>query len=142
MVDTGILPNNMRFLSPECYTTFWRITIYSDTLHWGDITSSVNPLLIWTLLPNLTFYLIMWGFPLKICNGCSMPTEDAYSSGHLVLPHIGTCRCSNQCQDQCLLNLSCFRMFEFRISLGNYVLPLTSQFNFTYRYIDDVLSIN
>ena len=24
-----------------------------------------------------------------------MPTEDAYSSGHLVLSHFGTCRCSN-----------------------------------------------
>ena len=24
-----------------------------------------------------------------ICNGCGMPTEDAYSSGHLVLSHLG-----------------------------------------------------
>ena len=24
-----------------------------------------------------------------------MPTEDAYSSGHLVLSHFGTCMCSN-----------------------------------------------
>ena len=24
-----------------------------------------------------------------------MPTEDAYSSGHLVLSHFGACRCSN-----------------------------------------------
>ena len=29
------------------------------------------------------------------CNGCGMPTEDAYSSGHLVLSHFGTCKCSN-----------------------------------------------
>ena len=28
------------------------------------------------------------------CNGCGMPTEDAYSSGHLVLSHFGTCMCS------------------------------------------------
>ena len=34
MVGTGILPNNMRFPSPESYTIFWRITIYSDTLNW------------------------------------------------------------------------------------------------------------
>ena len=33
MVGTGILPNNMR-PSSECYTTFWMMTIYSDTLHW------------------------------------------------------------------------------------------------------------
>ena len=31
----------------------------------------------------------------NICNGCGMPTEDAYSSGHLVLSHFGTCMCSN-----------------------------------------------
>ena len=54
------------------------------------------PLLIWTLLPNLTFYLIVQGFHRTyICNGCGMPTEDAYSSGHLVLSHFGTCMCSN-----------------------------------------------
>ena len=34
MVGTGILPNNMRSPSPECYTTFWMMTTYSDTLHW------------------------------------------------------------------------------------------------------------
>ena len=33
--------------------------------------------------------------PNNICNGCGMPTEDAYSSGHLVLSHFGTCMCSN-----------------------------------------------
>ena len=27
----GDLTNNFRFPSPECYTTFWRTTIYSDT---------------------------------------------------------------------------------------------------------------
>ena len=34
MVGTGILPSKMRSPSPECYTTFWMITTYSDTLHW------------------------------------------------------------------------------------------------------------
>ena len=28
-------------------------------------------------------------FPWNICNGCGMPTEEAYSSGHLVLSHWG-----------------------------------------------------
>ena len=28
-------------------------------------------------------------FPWNICNGCGMPTEDAYSSGHLVLSLLG-----------------------------------------------------
>ena len=49
MVGMGILPKNMRFPSPECYTTFWRMTIYSDTLCWWDITPIFDPWLIWTL---------------------------------------------------------------------------------------------
>ena len=28
------------------------------------------------------------------CNGCGMPTDDAYSTGHLVLSLFGTCMCS------------------------------------------------
>ena len=39
-------------------------------------------------------FLKYW-FPKSICNGCGMPTGDAYSSGHLVLSHFGTCECSN-----------------------------------------------
>ena len=34
-------------------------------------------------------------FPKSICNRCGMRTGDAYSSGHLVLSHFGTCECSN-----------------------------------------------
>ena len=85
----GILTNNIRSPSPECYTKFWRITIYSDTLHWTDISPIFDTLLILTLLPNCV------RFPWYICNGCGMPTEDAYSTGHLVLSHFGTCMCSN-----------------------------------------------
>ena len=53
----GDLNKQYEVPSPECYTT-----IYSDTLHWSDITPIFEPSLIWTLLPNLTFYLIVWGF--------------------------------------------------------------------------------
>ena len=55
----GNLTKQYEAPSPEYYTTFWRMTIYSDTLHWWDITPIFYPLLIWTLLPNLTFYLIL-----------------------------------------------------------------------------------
>ena len=65
LVGTGILPNNLSFPSPECYTIFWRITIYSDALYWWDITPIFDPLPIWSLLPNLTFCLIVWGFHLQ-----------------------------------------------------------------------------
>ena len=48
--------------------------------------------LIWLLIEfDITEYTFPWG----ICNGCGMPTGDAYSSGHLVLSHFGTCMCSN-----------------------------------------------
>ena len=47
---------------------------------------------IYTAILNIHCFF----FPLVyICNGCGMPTEDAYSSGHLVLSHFGTCICSN-----------------------------------------------
>ena len=45
-------------------------------------------------------YYRIWLFTLlcevyiELCNGSGMPTEDAYSSGHLVLSHFGTYMCS------------------------------------------------
>ena len=71
MVGTGILPNNMRSLSPECYTTFWD----DDHIQWhppwiGHYTN-IWPLLIWTLLPNLTFYLIVQGFHRTYATGAA-----------------------------------------------------------------------
>ena len=44
-----------------------------------------------------------------------MPTEDAYSSGHLVLSHFGTCMCSNV---ETNLSWTCLviGLFEFRTS--------------------------
>ena len=72
--------NNFLFLSYqtiwgcpslECNTTFWRMTIYSDTLHWWDITPIFDTLLIWTLLPNLAVYLIVWGFHRTFATGAA-----------------------------------------------------------------------
>ena len=52
------------------------MTIYNYTLHWWDITQIFYPLLIWTLLPNLTFYLIAWGFhrTFATCAACQQRT--------------------------------------------------------------------
>ena len=55
MVDTGILSNNMRSPSPECYTTFWRMTIYSDTLHRSDITAMFDPVTDLDLITEMAF---------------------------------------------------------------------------------------
>ena len=61
--------NNIRSPSPECYTTFWMMTIYSDTLHWSGITPMFDP--IWTFLPNLTFYRIARGFHRTFATGAA-----------------------------------------------------------------------
>ena len=64
-------------------------------------------------------FLPNWArFQQNICNGCDMPTEDAYSAGHLVLSNFGTCMCSNVETNL----LSCFRIFDFRTSLGTSLL--------------------
>ena len=55
MVDTGILSSYMRSRSPECYITFWSITICSSTLHWTDITLPLDLLSNWTLLLSWPF---------------------------------------------------------------------------------------
>ena len=52
------------------YTTFW-------------------PLLIWTLLPNLTFYQIVQGFHRTYPTGAACQQRTLTPSGHLVLSHLG-----------------------------------------------------
>ena len=51
---------------------------------------------------------------------CGKPTEDAYSSGHLVLSHMGL---AFVLMLRPFLHLSCLRTFEFRTSLGTSILP-------------------
>ena len=38
LIDMGILSNIMKSPSPKFYMTFWDMIIYSDTLHWSDIS--------------------------------------------------------------------------------------------------------
>ena len=85
----GVLSNITRSPSPECYTTFWMMTIYSDTLHWSGITLLFDPITDPDLITEFDFLPNCERFPWIICNGCGMPTEDAYSSGHLVLSYFG-----------------------------------------------------
>ena len=63
MVGTGILPNNMRSPSPESYTTFWRMTIYSSTLHSSDITPIFDPVNDLDLITEFDFLPNYAGFP-------------------------------------------------------------------------------
>ena len=94
MVGTGILSNNMRSPSPECYTTFWMMTIFSGTFHWSGIAPIVDLVTDLGLITEFDFLPNCERFPKNIINGCGMPTEDAYSSGHLTLSHFGTYKCS------------------------------------------------
>ena len=71
------------------------MTIYSDILYWSDITSIFVPITYLGLITEFDFWPNFEKFPWNICNGCGIATEDAYSSGHLVLFHSGTCMCSN-----------------------------------------------
>ena len=74
---------------------------------------------IWLLTE---FYINEYRFPWGICNGCGMPTGDAYSSGPVPLWDLQVL----QCWDKSLLNLSCFRTFKFQTSLDTSVLLLVS----------------
>ena len=89
MVDIGIPSNIMKSPSPKCYMTFWDMIIYSDNLHWSDISLNRELLPNWTLLPFWRNYLIPGGFHRTLEIGCGKSTEDAYSSGHLTLSNLG-----------------------------------------------------
>ena len=64
MVGTGIFSNNMRSSSPECCSTrhsgWWPYTVTPSIDK--EIQQFLTLLLIWTLLPNLSFYLIARGY--------------------------------------------------------------------------------
>ena len=70
------------------YLAIWSIPLTNVKWHsdpWQTVTSqpirlSAN---FMTLTPSLTFTDYEW-FPWSICNGCGMPTGNAYPSGHLV----------------------------------------------------------
>ena len=55
MVGNGILSNNMRSPFPECYMIFWKMTIYSDTHHWSDITKMFDPVIDLDLITEFDF---------------------------------------------------------------------------------------
>ena len=106
MVGMGILANNVKFPSTECYTTFWRMTIYSvDTLHGSGITPILTLLLNWILLRNLTFYQIARGFHRTFTKGVTCQQRT------LTPPDTWSCP---------TLGLACVR-FEFRTSLGTFI---------------------
>ena len=55
MVKTGIILNNMESASPECYMIFLRMVIYSNNLHWSDITRTCNIVTEMDLITEIEF---------------------------------------------------------------------------------------
>ena len=101
--------------------TFCDLTIYND-----------NPLLIrlcteLDLLPNLEW------FPWNICDGCGMPTGDAYSSGHVV-PSLWDLHMFYLLRPILFPNLSLFyrnMLFEYPLVLSRFCFCLFSMIDLT-----------
>ena len=123
---TGILSNNMRPPFPECYTTFWIMTIYSELSIDEALHQCLPLLLIWTLLPNLTFCLIARGLHRTFATGAACQQRTHTPPDTWSCPTLGLA--SILCWDLSLLNLSCFRTFEFRTPLGISILLLIGWF--------------
>ena len=84
--------------------------------------TNFDPLLIWTLLPNLTFYLFVWGFHRTFatdvaCQQRTLTPPDTWSCPILGLVSVLMLRPISP-------ELVLVRHFEFRTSLGTYVLLL------------------
>ena len=131
MVGTGILSNNLRSPSPECYTTFWMMVIHSDILNWSGITP-----FFWSYYWSAPYYRI-WLFTwLREVSIEHLQRVRHANRGRLLLRTPGPVPFWDLqvflCWDQYLLNLSCFRRVEFRASLsssGFFFLLLTGYLN-------------
>ena len=98
---------------------------FANVFCWDHWHSIIHYTSLWHLSLTWLFtefdVITEYRFPYGICNGCGMPTGDAYSSGHLVLSHFRTCICSyveTNLSWTCLVS----GLFEFRTSLGTSVL--------------------
>ena len=90
------MPTEDAYSSGHLVLSHWDLQMFSCWDHWHSITRYTS---LWHLSLIWLFtdfdIISVYRFPKGICNGCGMPTGDAYSSGHLVLSHFGTCKCSN-----------------------------------------------
>ena len=111
-----LIKKNMSSPSPECYTPFWMMSIYSDIFYWSGIKPILNILLILTLLPNVTFYLIARGFNRTFASGAACQQRT------LTPPDTWSCSTLGLASFLMLIPMSpalvLFRTFEFRTSLG------------------------
>ena len=117
IVDIGISSNILKSPSPKCYITFWDLIIYSETLHWSDI--SLNRDLI-TELDLITHFDVISLFQ-EVSTG-HLQRVQLFNRASLLLrtpsrTPFGTCICSNV---ENILTWTChvYGPFEFRTLLG------------------------
>ena len=125
MVDMGITSNIMKSPSPNCYMTFWDMIIYIDTFHWSDISPNRD---LVTELDLITVFDVITLFR-EVSIGHLQRVRLA-NRGYLLLRTpgpvpFGNCICSNV---ETILSWTChvYGPFEFRTSLGTFILPLTT----------------
>ena len=71
MVDMEIQSNIMKSPYPKYYTIFGDMIIYSDTLHWSDISLNRNLVTELDLIIIFNVIILFQGFSTgDICNGC------------------------------------------------------------------------
>ena len=70
MVDMGISSNIMKSPSPKCCMTFWDMIMYSDILHWSDISLNHDIVTELDLIAVLTLWPSSERIPNSICYCC------------------------------------------------------------------------
>ena len=122
------------------------MTIFRDKLLWSGFSPIFDPITDLDVLTELDFLPNCKMCPWNICIGCGIPTEDAYSSGHLVLSHFGTFKCSNvetnlswTCLVSGLLSLEhpsvlpfCLYQFFFKLPQWDMIRPSGSNLRSNY----------
>ena len=63
MVDMWISLNIMKSPSPQCYTIFWDMTIYNDTLNLSDITQICELITELDFINDFDLNTKFWRFP-------------------------------------------------------------------------------
>ena len=58
-----ISSNIMQSPSPNCYMTFWDMTMYNDTLNWSDITQVYDLITELGFITDFDLISKFWRFP-------------------------------------------------------------------------------
>ena len=120
----------------------WDLQLFSCSDHWHSIvhyTSFWHLSVIWlfTYFDVITEYRFLEG----ICNGCGMPTGDAYPSGHLVPSPIVGLACAPIVETRFLELAMSLLDFSPRIPLGTFLILLVGiQCPFNFRNILIILT--